>query len=107
MKVSSLLLFVLFALLSVASAEATDLSTGEKIYQQHCMACHAPSNIMVASPKRGDTQEWSRRLEENKGLQGLVISAMKGKNAMPKKGRCLKCGPKEIESAISYMMKAE
>lgn len=80
---------------------------GKDVYERHCIKCHAPSNIMVASPKFGDKVEWQARLAADKDLQALVKSAMKGKNAMPKKGLCLECKEKEIESAILYMIHGE
>ncbi len=59
---------------------------------------------MVSSPKFGDKAAWEQRLATAGSLEKLVHSAMKGKNAMPKKGRCINCGPEEIKGAIEYMM---
>lgn len=62
---------------------------------------------MVSSPKFGDRKDWGARLIENKGLRQIVQSALKGKNAMPKKGRCIKCNENQIRSGILYMMRGE
>lgn len=78
---------------------------GEALYTKHCGACHAASNIMVASPKFGDRAEWGVRLTANKDLKGLAKSAFKGKGAMPPKGLCLDCKTKDLEAAIAYMIR--
>lgn len=88
-------------------APASAFVTGKDIYERHCIKCHAPSNIMVSSPKLGDRNEWQKRLMADRELKDLVKAAMKGKNAMPKKGMCTECKEKEIESAILYMIHAE
>lgn len=90
-------------LLSKTSAKT--LATGQRIYEKHCFACHAPSNIMVPSPKPGNLKDWSERFESNKGLKGTIESARKGKGAMPAKGLCLDCKDKDLEAAILFMMK--
>lgn len=80
---------------------------GSAIYNKHCMACHAASNIMVASPKFGNRKDWGARLADNKTLKATVKSATKGKGAMPPKGLCVECKSKDLEAAILYMMKGE
>jgi cytochrome c5 len=108
------LFMTLFATSAVASADFTQVlseqnvavfTKGQAIYNKHCIACHIPSNIMVASPKFGDREDWGTRLTANKNLKGLVQNALKGKAAMPPKGLCLECKSKDLEAAIVYMMK--
>jgi cytochrome c5 len=89
----------------IHSEKSQTFETGEKVYKQHCMSCHAASNIMVSSPKFGDRQEWGRRLLAEGSLNQLVKNAVKGKNAMPKKGRCINCKAEQIRSGILYMMR--
>ncbi|WPU64826.1 c-type cytochrome [Peredibacter starrii] len=113
------LLTLILMFLIVASAGATEINhlidsqpadvftKGEKVYKQYCMACHAPSNIMVSSPKFGDRKDWGERLANNKTLEVLVKSAVRGKNAMPKKGRCVNCKESDLKSAVLFMMRGE
>jgi len=74
---------------------------GEALYQAVCRACHAPENVMVSSPKAGDTAEWARRL--GKGLDQLTDNAINGVGAMPAKGGCTSCTAEQIREAIQFM----
>lgn len=85
---------------STAAAAGKD---GRTVYNTSCVACHAPGNVMVSSPKLGDKDEWARRL--HKGLDQTTDNAMKGLGAMPPKGGCMDCTRAEIRSAIQYMAK--
>jgi len=76
---------------------------GRTVYNTSCVACHAPGNVMVSSPKLGDKNEWTRRLQ--KGLDQTTDNAVKGLGAMPPKGGCMDCTREEIRSAIQYMAK--
>lgn len=80
---------------------------GKKIYWANCYACHAPENIMVSSPKLGNTNDWEKRLKSSKNLEQLVTNAYKGKNAMPAKGGCDQCTPQDLRAGILYMMKGK
>lgn len=91
----------------ISEQQAEAYAKGGAIYAKHCMACHAASNIMVASPKFGNRTDWGTRLAENKSLKGLSKSATKGKGAMPAKGLCLDCKSKDLEAAIVYMMRGQ
>jgi cytochrome c5 len=53
--------------------------TGEQVYTVQCGTCHAAGAL--GSPKFGDKAAWSAR--NSKGLEALLTSALKGKNAMP------------------------
>ncbi len=76
---------------------------GETTYTTYCAACHAPSNIMVSSPKAGGTAAWQKRSAERGGLAALVASALKGREAMPAKGTCGPCTAQDVEAAILLM----
>ena len=89
----------------ISEQDVAVFAKGEALYTKHCGACHAVSNIMVASPKLGDRAEWGIRLTANKDLKGLAKSAFKGKGAMPPKGLCLDCKTKDLEAAIAYMIR--
>ncbi len=56
--------------------------SGEDIYKAICGACH--DSGVANAPKLGDKAAWAPRLKL--GLDGLVKSAITGKNAMPPKG---------------------
>lgn len=99
---------------SSAAAEVESLLTaqsenvfqlGKTHYQKYCIACHATANIMVASPKFADKNDWNARLVAVKNIKGLVKSAVKGKGAMPAKGLCSECKEKDLQAAILYMMR--
>ena len=56
--------------------------SGEQIYKSICAACH--DSGAANAPKLGDKAAWAPRVKL--GLDGLVKSAIAGKNAMPPKG---------------------
>ena len=56
--------------------------SGEQIYKSICAACH--DSGAANAPKLGDKAAWAPRIKL--GLDGLVKSAIVGKNAMPPKG---------------------
>jgi cytochrome c5 len=56
--------------------------SGEQIYKVACSACHDTG--AANAPKAGDKAAWSSRI--GLGLDGLLKSAIAGKNAMPPKG---------------------
>lgn len=74
--------------------------TGEQVYNKHCVVCHAAG--VAGAPKIGDKAAWGPRQE--KGIDALLASAIKGVNAMPPKGTCMSCSDAELKSAIEYML---
>jgi cytochrome c5 len=69
--------------LAAASAgAAAGARSGEQIYKAACMACHDAG--VANAPKLGDKAAWAPRIAL--GLDGLLKSAITGKNAMPPKG---------------------
>ena len=86
-----------------AAAEVkTAARSGEDIYKQHCVVCHAAG--VAGAPKSFDKAAWQPRLEKNKDLDGLTASAIKGLNAMPPKGTCMNCSDEELKSAVQFML---
>ena len=76
------------------------LADGQKTYNTYCQACH---NAGIANaPKLGDKAAWEPRLAL--GIDGLLASAIKGKNAMPPKGTCMACSDDDLKAAIEYMV---
>ena len=58
------------------------LKSGEEVYKAQCAACHAIG--AAGAPKFADTGAWGVRIKQ--GLDTLVTSALKGKNAMGAQG---------------------
>jgi cytochrome c5 len=99
------LTFALAALAATSMPARAEPRSGGQLYQDHCAACHHPSNVMVSSPKAGSDRDWAPRLQ--KGLPGLTRSAVEGFEAMPPKGNCEDCTPSEIEAAIRFMTRLD
>lgn len=92
------------ALLKVAASKpARAPYTGEQVVAKVCGACHGSG--MLGAPKIGDKSEWSKRKGANGGLDGLVASAIKGKNSMPPRGGDPDLTDAEIKAAIEQMLK--
>ena len=72
--------------------------TGEELVKSTCNACHATG--AAGAPKIGDNAAWAPRLGQ--GLDGLLKSAINGKNAMPPKGGS-NASEFELARAIVYM----
>jgi cytochrome c5 len=58
------------------------MKTGEQVYAAQCSGCHASG--AAGSPKFADASAWGPRIKT--GLESLVNSALKGKNAMGAQG---------------------
>ena len=58
------------------------LKTGEQVVQAQCGACHTSG--AAGSPKIGDGAAWGPRIKA--GYDALLLSALKGKNAMSAQG---------------------
>jgi len=58
------------------------LRAGEEVFKAQCSACHAAG--VAGAPKFGDAAAWGPRIRT--GVDALVNSALKGKNAMPPQG---------------------
>lgn len=87
---------------SLPKVEAVaEKSPGEKIYEAYCAVCHRAG--VAGAPKFRVEADWQSKLDE-KGLDGLTISAIKGIRAMPPKGTCTECSEKDIKQAIEYML---
>jgi cytochrome c5 len=50
----------------------------------------------------GDEAAWEPRLAL--GVDGLLQSAINGKNAMPPRGTCMDCSDDDLKAAIEYML---
>ncbi|MFY9329239.1 MAG: c-type cytochrome [Georgfuchsia sp.] len=83
--------------LAVANTSSGSRS-GEQIVQTACAACHMTGAI--GAPKIGDSADWGPRIAV--GLDGLLKSAVAGKNAMPPRGGS-DATDTELARAIVYM----
>ncbi|MDP1735701.1 MAG: c-type cytochrome [Sulfuritalea sp.] len=77
---------------------AAGARSGEQIYKGACAACHDAG--VANAPKLGDKGAWAPRLAL--GLDGLLKSAIVGKNAMPPKGGS-DASDTELARAIVYL----
>ncbi len=87
--------------LAAAGGAAAAERTGEQLYAGACVACHGSG--AAGAPKLGDNAAWEPRL--GLGLDGLLKSAIKGKNAMPPKGGA-DASDLELARAIVYLANA-
>lgn len=85
-----------------ASASASARS-GEEVYNRFCTACHATG--ILESPMFGSGAMTARA--DEKGIDGLLATAISGINAMPPKGTCNDCSDDELQAAIQYMIDAD
>ena len=68
---------------SITLREANQaLRSGEEVFKAQCSTCHATG--LLGSPKFGDAAAWAPRIKT--GFQALLMSAVKGKNAMSPQG---------------------
>lgn len=74
---------------------------GQEIYERYCVVCHRDG--LAGAPRFRNEQDWKSRLAGKK-LNDLVASSLKGLNAMPAKGTCIKCNDDDLKAAISYML---
>jgi cytochrome c5 len=73
--------------------------SGEEVFKTTCSACHQTG--VAGAPKFGDKVAWAPRIKQ--GLQALLQSALKGKNAMPPKGGNASLADDEVARAVVYM----
>ena len=76
--------------------------SGKEIFESTCAACH--SSGVLGAPKVGSKADWAPRLKAG-GIDGMVKSAIQGKNAMPPKGGDDSLSAAELKAAIVYMTK--
>jgi len=87
---------------AAASEQSSKTSlSGEQVYQSVCVTCHAAG---VAGAPIPGSEAMSQRLAD-KGLDGLVDSALNGLNVMPPKGGRPDLSDEEIRAAVEYMQK--
>ncbi|MAY43481.1 MULTISPECIES: c-type cytochrome [unclassified Neptuniibacter] len=73
---------------------------GAAVYSKTCVMCHAAAG--TGAPVMGNAEEWAPRAAT--GIEALMVSATKGKGAMPPKGLCMDCTDGELQAAVQYML---
>lgn len=78
--------------------------TGEQIYQQVCVTCHATG--VAGAPKFGDVGAWRQHIMRGYGT--MMSAVLKGKNAMPARGGASPddVSDYELARALVYMANA-
>lgn len=76
--------------------------SGEDVYQQVCIACHAES--VFEAPRYGDKSAWASLIAE--GYGHLIYEAIKGEDLMPPRGGDASLTDLEIAHAVAYMANA-
>lgn len=94
-------LAVLLALGSGA-AVAQGAKSGEQVYKEVCMACHASG--VANAPKFGDSKAWAPLIKEGQAV--LTAHAWVGVRAMPPRGGNPNLSLEEFSSAVAYMARA-
>lgn len=74
---------------------------GQDTYEQYCTVCHKDG--LAGAPKFRNEADWKPR-QTGRTLDDLVASSIKGLNAMPTKGTCIKCSEDDLKAAITYML---
>jgi len=74
--------------------------TGEKLVQTHCSNCH--SDGKEGAPKMNEFNDWKPRLQ--KGMEGLVKSAISGHKAMPARSGMAQLSDTDLRNAVTYMV---
>jgi cytochrome c5 len=82
-------------------AKTAKKEPGQETYEQYCTVCHKDG--LAGAPRFRNEHDWNSRLAD-RTLDDLVASSIKGLNAMPTKGTCIKCSEDDLKAAITYML---
>jgi cytochrome c5 len=77
---------------------------GESIVKKTCAACHIAGVANAPKLDASAKDAWATRMTAEKGLDGLVASAKKGKNGMPPNGADPSLSDDELKAAIVHML---
>jgi cytochrome c5 len=83
-----------------AAAAKPAAADGKQVFDSTCTACHATG--VAGAPKLGDKAAWAPRVQQ--GMDTLMQSALKGKNAMPPKGGNGSLSDAQVQAAVEYMV---
>jgi cytochrome c5 len=101
-SVYALVSAVLFALGMTQTGWAQALKSGEQVYQEVCIACHATG--VANAPKLGDKKAWAPLIKEGQSV--LTIDGWFGERAMPPKGGKADLALEEFARAVAHMARA-
>lgn len=76
--------------------------SGQEVFEKYCHVCHTDG--LLGAPKFRNEADWKPRFAKAKTIDGFVVVAMKGLNAMPAKGTCEECSEADIKAAVEYMV---
>lgn len=83
-------------------ASAQELKSGEQVYKETCLVCHATG--VEKAPKLGDRKAWAPLIKE--GQHVLTAHGWVGVRAMPPKGGKPDLSLEEFARATAYMARA-
>ena len=82
------------------TGEPSGPRAGSDVYTKSCFGCHGTG--AGGAPKLGDAAAWATRAE--KGMDGLLATAISGIGGMPPKGLCMDCSDEELKGAIQHIL---
>ncbi len=85
-----------------AAAPAPALKSGEQVYREVCMVCHAAG--VANAPKFADKKMWAPLIAEGQAV--LTAHAWVGVRGMPAKGGSPNLSLEEFSRAAAYMARA-
>lgn len=95
----SLLSAATLALVLAAPGALAQTRTGESVYKETCVACHATG--VANAPKVGDKAKWAPLIKE--GQHVLTAHAWVGVRGMPAKGGKPDLSQEDFARAVAYM----
>lgn len=88
------------AQVDVVAVDAVKVAlSGDVVYQQNCLACHASG--AMGAPMLGDKAAWAPRIAQ--GYETLVKHAIEGIRMMPARGGNPSLTDEEVAGAVAYM----
>lgn len=88
------------AQVDVVAVDAVKVTlSGDVVYQQNCLACHASG--AMGAPIFGDKAAWAPRIAQ--GYETLLKHAIEGIRMMPARGGNANLSDAEVANAVAYM----
>lgn len=81
------------------AADAWAAPSGAEVGKTHCFSCHEAGT--GGAPKPGDKAAWAPRF--NKGVDALVLTAIRGHGGMPPRGGKADLTDAELRGAVLYL----
>lgn len=90
---------VLALTLPFLAGNTASAATGTEVVKAQCVRCHEAGT--AGAPKPGDKAAWAPRF--NKGVDALVLTAIRGHGGMPPRGGKADLTDAELRSAVLYL----